>query len=345
MPEDNREFFPEVEERARREEVRPFSHDEMLRCEECLRANPPTRTNCLYCGAHLPVTEAAAAQRKLVLRQPEKWEDGFSVVLLKATSVTEETTGEVSRLLHLERAEARRIMEATEPLPLVRVATREQASFISERLGAHGLRLLIVSDGELVTGEPNQRRVRAMALESDALVLYQAGSGEQWRANWPELLLFVTGRVVRRRVEVEERRRRGASEMVEATETSADVLLLDIYTRARDGGWRIASDSFDFSCLGERKGLVAAQNFVRLIEALSERAPHAEHDDSYQRMRQALGPIWPPEEHTEARGLRRERPGRFNTEAVMTSDNEAQFTRYSRLRHYLKLGQSDSHIV
>jgi hypothetical protein len=141
-----------------------------------------------------------------------------------------------------------------------------------------------------------------------------------------------------RRVEMEEKRKRGASEIVEARETVAgDVLLLDIYTRAAPGAWRVASDSFDFSCLKERKGLIASQNFYALVATLKERAQGAVVDDSYDQVRQALAPVWLPEERTESRGLRRERPGRFNVEAVMTTDNEAQFTRYSRLLHYFSL--------
>jgi hypothetical protein len=53
-------------------------------------------------------------------------------------------------------------------------------------------------------------------------------------------------------------------------------------------------------------------------------------------VRHALGAVWTLEQRTEAQGWRRERPGRYSTEAVTTSDNESQFTRYSRLRYYLK---------
>ncbi|MCA1558250.1 MAG: hypothetical protein LC731_06900, partial [Acidobacteria bacterium] len=113
-------------------------------------------------------------------------------------------------------------------------------------------------------------------------------------------------------------------------------------TRASRTGWRVASDSFDFSCLAERKGLIAAQNFATLIEVLRERSPNMHVDDSYNRLRHALAPVWPPEERTESKGLRRERPGRLNVEAVMTSDNEMQFTRYSRLRHLQKLREAKS---
>jgi len=58
-------------------------------------------------------------------------------------------------------------------------------------------------------------------------------------------------------------------------------------------------------------------------------------------VRHALGSVWPLEQQTGARGWRRARVGRVNTEAVTKSDNEQQFTRYSRLRYYLKVRHSE----
>ena len=33
--------------------LKSFSADELLTCDVCLRANPPTRAACIYCGAAL----------------------------------------------------------------------------------------------------------------------------------------------------------------------------------------------------------------------------------------------------------------------------------------------------
>jgi len=105
----------------------------------------------------------------------------------------------------------------------------------------------------------------------------------------------------------------------------------------RDETWRIASRSFDFSCLGEKKKLLAAENFVTLVQTLRERAPAATFDDSYPQLRKLLTAVWPMVQQTSGGGWRRMRPGKFNVQAVTTTNNEAQFTRYSRLRHYLQL--------
>ncbi|MBA2734152.1 MAG: hypothetical protein H0U54_14890, partial [Acidobacteria bacterium] len=105
--------------------------------------------------------------------------------------------------------------------------------------------------------------------------------------------------------------------------------------------WRITADNFDFSCLGAQKKLVTAQNFATLIEILRARATEAVYDNSYHRLRQMLAAAWPLEQETESRGWRRKGPGRVSTEAVTRSDNDIQFTRYSRLRYYLQLHQPE----
>ncbi|HEX5706855.1 MAG TPA: hypothetical protein VFX96_06150, partial [Pyrinomonadaceae bacterium] len=117
----------------------------------------------------------------------------------------------------------------------------------------------------------------------------------------------------------------------------SDAPALEIYARGESGGWRVGADGFDYSCLGEMKGLLARENFVRLAEALRGRASAATYDDEYARVRHLLAHAWPLSEHTESGGLRRARPGKFNTESVTVLSNDAQFTRYARLRYQLEL--------
>lgn len=322
-----------------------FSPDEMVRCEKCARANPPTRTNCLYCAALLPVTKASKGLRQPVIRKLESGQQGFNLILLPqgSTRIKEESLGEMTSLLRLQMEELRRIIESGEPLPVARTATHDDASLIEDRLRALGARLLMVSDDELALEDSAPKRLRSLELKEDFLVAYPVGSDDAgWRMAWTEISLIVAGRLFERRVEVEERRGRGAeNEIVESRELSADEAVLDIYAAGRDGNARIVANNFDFSCLGAEKKLLAAANFSRLVEILRERAKLARYDDSYDRVRRALLALWPLEEHTGSGGLRRVRPGRYNTETVTTSDNEGQFTRYSRLRHYLKTNHPD----
>ena len=64
------------------ETVRPFAPEQMVACEECLRANPPTRMACLYCGRKLPQTPQGTALQRPALKKLEEWEHGFNVVTL-----------------------------------------------------------------------------------------------------------------------------------------------------------------------------------------------------------------------------------------------------------------------
>lgn len=327
-----------------RPEPRGFSPEQMVRCEECLRANPPTRAVCLYCAAPLPLTEAGAQLRQPLHRKLEDWQTGVNLILLPEglAAAHQERTKELAEVLRLHSDELLRILEAKAPLPVARTATPDDASLIEGRLRALGASALIISDQELALEEAAPQRLRALEFKADALVALPVGSSEGISIPWAEIVLLVAGRLFEKRVEVEERRGRGSSEneIVEARELSADEAVLDIYAKALEGNFRIVSNNFDFSCLGAEKKLIAAENFLRLGEVLRTRAADALYDDLYARVRHALGPVWPLEERTGSGGLRRARPGRVNTETVTRTDNEKQFTRYSRLQHYLRTQHS-----
>lgn len=345
MPPDEDFLLNEDEAARAHTEPRGFAPGQMVRCEECLRSNPPVRTSCLYCAAALPITEQSAALLKPTLRPLEKWEHGFNCIFIprRESSLDADALAAVASLLRLTVEEVRRMIEAAEPLPIARVATETEALLVERRLEELGLRALTVSDEALALEAHPPRRIRSLELTDATLVASPTGSSETLRASWDDIKLLLTGRVVVRQVEVEERRgRREENEIVDTRELSADDALLDIYASTQNGNWRIVAGNFDFSCLGEKKKLLSAQNFAGLLTELRARAGRAEYDDSYVRVRQALGTIWPLEQQTESRGWRRGGPGRYSTEVVTTSDNERQFTRYSRLRFNLKSQRTDA---
>src|SRR5205823_6071286 len=110
---------------------------------------------------------------------------------------------------------------------------------------------------------------------------------------------------------------------------------IDLYTQSSDAPWRIIVNEFDFSGLGERKGLTAFDNAKALIELLKERTP-AELNDAYTRLKPVLAHVWPIQ-NTESQGhSRRPRAGRHEFSVINSSDNEEQFNSYSRLVWYLK---------
>lgn len=318
--------------------ARRFEPEELVACEACLRANAPTRMNCLYCGAALPVTERSAALRRPALRKLEEWENGFNVILHPTCSrPAHETMEEVASLLRLDAERLSEIVEAGTALPVARAASEEEASLIVERIKARGL------EAELFTDEVLARtpvRVRALAFDTDALVLLESAEREPVRVAWDEIALLAEGRIVTRRVEFEERPSKlGArGKLTDAREIASDESVLDIQTSdASCEGFRVMADGFDYSCLGDGKSLLARDNFKTLVAELRRRATRAVFDGEYTRMRGALSTVWPPSERNISGGLRRDGPGRLSKESVTVVSNEAQFTRYARMRRLLAL--------
>jgi hypothetical protein len=329
------------------EAARPFAPEQMVACEECLRANPPTRMLCLYCGAQLPSTPQGAALRRPVLKKLEEWEHGFNVVTLAraAGALTSEAAEEAASLLRLDAGGLKEIVLAGRAMPVARASSADEGWLVVERLRELGLNTEVFPDDVLAR---RPVRARAFEFEEDALVCRTGPEAEPRRVPWSEVALLVKGRVVSRRVEVAERKRGlvGRNEMVGARELASDEAVLDVYTAFGDGraartweeaGLRVMAGGFDYSCLGGDKGLLAAQNFETLAASLRARALSAVCDEEYARLRPLLADVWPSAERTESLGLRRERAGRVNTEAVTTVSNEGQFTRYGRLRHLLVL--------
>lgn len=321
-------------------EPQGFAFDLMVRCDNCLRANPPTRVSCLYCGSPLPVTETSAAFQKPLLRKLEKWEHGYNNVLrpLSNDELSAELLSRAADLLRLSVADLKRILEWKKPLPLARAATLDEALLIERKLRDFGMETVIVSDADLALERAPPLRVRALEFNEAQVIAYRLAGAGTTRISWSEITLVAMARLFVTQVEIRERHsRRAENEILDASYVTTDEAVLDLYSEKRDGGWRIAANSFDFSCLEGRKALLAVENFSTLINVIRERAPQAEFDDSYLAVRQALEPVWPSDQQTEARGWRRERPGKYSTGEVIVSNNESQFTRHSRLCHYLKL--------
>jgi hypothetical protein len=327
--------------------ARPFAPEQMVACAECLRANAPTRPTCLYCGATLLLTKQSAALWRPKLKKPEDWEQGFNVVTLPraAGALTSDEAEEAAALLRLDVGGLKETVLAGRAMPLTRVASADEAWLIVERLRGLGLMTEVFPDEVLARRPP---RARAFEFEKEALICRGGPEAEPRRVPWNEVVLLVKGRVVSRRVEVSERKRGlgGRSNTVETRELSSDELVLDLYMSSVDEheaqgaggpGFRVMSGGFDYSCLGEGKKLIAAENFDALVLTLRERAPAAVLDEDYAHLRPLISDVWPSAERTESLGLRRPRPGRINTEAVTTVSNETQFTRYARLRHLLVL--------
>jgi hypothetical protein len=332
-------------------EAKPFAPDQMIRCEECLRANGPTRVNCLYCGAALPLNETTVNLQKPALRPLEKWEQGYNNILLPQSanpltgnshpanpplaSLSESDLAEASDLLKLSKDDLMRILSLELPLPLARAATIDESALIKRRLSRLRIDTLIVPDVELGVVETRSVRIRAIEIEPVAFRAYPTPETPEIEIAWSDLVLLVVGRLIVKRVELREQKAaRAENRILDASEFFADESVMEFYTEGQATPYRITANSFDFSCLGERKGFVAGENLLALLQLFRDYAPHVECDQSYDAARKSLEAVWPSEQQNESSGWRRERPGKYSIGSATELSNELQFLRYSRLRHY-----------
>jgi len=337
---------------------RGFAPEQLVPCPTCLRRNAPTRMNCLYCGAALPAAVMAAGSafdpRRPALLPVDEWESGFNVVVLpspptSSTGADGEVSGrlaaeglaEAAALLKIEAGQLRELTEANELLPLARVSSAAEGELLEKRLTSLGLRVVIVADDDLAIDALPPRRVRQLEFEATDLVGWRHVEQAAESVEWSEIRLLVPGRIQRKRIEMDERSKRGSErELVSAREFYADENVLDIYFARSRQNWRIMAERFDYSCLSAEKSLLTVENFQRLTAVVRQRATAAVYHDAYPRVRHLLKFAWPPGEQSSTGGLRRDgRPGRVRSEAVLSVSNERQFTRYGcLLRQYLTKG-------
>lgn len=320
------------------EAIPRFTPDQMVRCESCLRSNPPTRLECLYCGGSLPLNHAAFDLQKPDLRPLENWEQGYNNILKSspASQFSDEAVASAADLLKLDKEVLARLISSNRALPMARTATRDEAALVQRRLSAVGIDTEIIPDVNLAeAGAPF--RVRATELNQVGIKLYERQGGQPFELSWRQILLLVVGRLTVQRVESrEENARRRESNVLEASEFFRDETIFDFYTADRRP-FRIMSKSFDFSCLGPNKGLVAQENMARLLDVFRDSAGNATWDDSYNLVRKAIDPVWPLERSDQSTGWRRDRPGKLTKGTITEFSNEAQFHKYSSLCHLLRL--------
>ena len=344
MPADNENVpasFPTTDEPPE-PPLSPFAPDQLVRCEECLRANPPTRVNCLYCAAALRQNESSVDLQKPALRPLEKWEQGFNNILLPpVANITTEKLAAAADLLRLSVDDLNRIFASPLPLPLARAAGLDEAILIQRRLKNLGINSHIMPDADLGIDSNGVIKIRSLDIDNDYLYAYQSPDAPAIEIPWNDLTLLVSGRLIFKRVELTEQKGPRADSIVDASELFSDEAVVDIYVREQPRSYRVAANSFDFSCLGAGKGLLASENIVRLTQLLCEHAPQVEHDDSFASVRKSLEAVWPSEQQNESSGWRRERPGKYSIGTVTGVSNEMQFLRYSRLRNFVRqLGAS-----
>jgi hypothetical protein len=319
-----------------------FSPDQMINCDGCMRANPPTRMRCLYCGTPLPAQQLAVKLQRATMSRVAETAEGFSLVTMPVvcSSSPEETVRRAASFLNMEVDELRPFIDCPQSVPLTRVASEQEALLLRDRLSSEGLTAIIVSDKDLGVNTALPRRLRTLTIENGYVTAKPGGGNESHSFELERVKLIVSGLLFVSTTEIEEKRMRAAgTEILDSREMIADESVLDIFFDGKGNSFRVSAGNFDFSCLGEEKKLLARDNFLLLGERLREAAGAATWDDSYNSVRRLLGTAWPLEQHSESGGWRRSSPGSYTTTALLTKSNAMQFTRYAYLRRFLTAGR------
>lgn len=317
---------------------RSFTPAEMMTCDSCLRANPPTRQTCLYCGERLLVTEPIEAPNVASEATPAPTANCFYIVVPVDLngSLDESVWERVASRAELKLPDLTSALHAGGALLLAQTNTSKQAEELIDEFRTLGIQTTLIRNEELNANSIN-KKVRALEFSDDGLTGLAGVSGERLFERWGDLTLIVSGRLQMNNVEDVVRRKRGGQKPVDHRELTNSESIFDLYSRSATEGWRIVADSFDFSCLAERKGITAFENFRALITLLGERAANVKVDESYLAARPLLARVWPLGASTRTGGWRRSGAGKVDISTVKSTDNENQFSNYSRLLHRLRM--------
>jgi len=312
-----------------------YDTDKLIACVGCSRMNPPNRLNCLYCGRELEIDIEDAASIKTNLRTLELWERGVNVILCEGDACVEPDTEKLAVFLCMDATDLSLIINAGTPLPIVRVESEKQADILLAGLEQFGLKCTLVKDDALAADKPPVR-LSGMEINDQQLTLKDFNTGNLTETVAADLVLIVLGSITESKVDsLEKRGLRKEAKLIGESATATDEAILDVYFRNDPVGFRVRLAGFDFSCLGERKGLLAGENLQRLIGVLKEQAPGAKYVDNYLAVRQALGRVWDVETRKDSKGVQHAGFGKAELGVVASTNNLNQFTKYSRLQWHL----------
>ncbi len=309
-----------------------FKADEMIACTKCGKMNPPNRASCLYCAKSIDLPEERKRQARLNLRPLENWEKGHNIVFLPPADRPDAAS--IATYLSIDPELLEQVLAATTPLPMARLESESEALIAIQQLERFGLKASVVAD-EALHVEQFPTRLREIEFFDGSMIVRAFNTGEQTEIGRDELVLIVMGSVTESKTETVEKRKKKETKLLQESATAFDESLIDIYSSSDKTGFRIPSKGFDFSCLGDEKGLVAAVNIERLKTALLRFSPKAKLVDEYAANMNTLSTIWEIERQKDFQGMRRTGFGKSGFANVERTNNLAQFTKYSRLQRHL----------
>ena len=325
---------PHFDPRIQTEDI-AFRPEEMHTCPACERLNPPTRLKCLYCGNELEIKAENAAIIKSDLRKLEPWERGFNVLIREPVAANQDLLANTASFLSMESDDLSTIFDAAAPLPLARVEGEKEADILVAGLARLGIECSILADAD-IADDKQPVRLSNIELSERGIAVTDFNTRRVTEINAGDLALLVPGLLTTSKVDsLEKKKRGGKTKVIDETATAADESILDIYNRHDPIGFRVHLTGFDFSCLGDDKGLLAVENMRRLVIALKEHVPNAKLVSDYKKVRHALGQVWEIESRKDSQGLQRSGFGKVEFGSVASTNNLRQFTKYSRLQWHL----------
>jgi len=309
--------------------------EKLVNCESCGRSNPPNRSKCIYCAAAFEIAAEARHLIKPELRKIEAWEPAYNVTIIGRSVAADSVVSEVAAYLSIEVDNARAILDADAPLPIARTVSEIDADVVRSFLRNKGITCIVVSDAELAAEKPPVR-LSKIELSETGLVFTDFNTREKFSVSFDDLALIVPGIILGSRTDLLEKKGRGrTSKLIDEVATANDEPVLDLYTHADPRGFRVHITGFDYTILGDDKGLLAGENMRQLVVKLKELVPGAAIVNNYAAVRHKLGVVWEIESRKDVQGLQRAGFGKVEFGSVASTSNLRQFNKYSRLQWHL----------
>jgi hypothetical protein len=185
-------------------QARAFNASELVACPACSRSNPPTRANCLYCGAVLSIRVEATTSTATGAVPEIEAESFVHVVAVPARSDGREVSAEIAQSLNLAPSELSSLLSGM-VAPLYATIETKRAQAISDTLRSVGIEPVTISDAQLNLATP-PKQIAALAMDNDALTASEHRTGERIPVSWNDVVLIVLGRFYITTTEVEKKR-------------------------------------------------------------------------------------------------------------------------------------------
>lgn len=309
-----------------------MTENKVVACPACNRNNGVHRVACIYCGASLPIEAGKETEKLPNLRPLEEAELGFNLVCFPADSLSDESAlREIETVTRLEPIQISELMRATVPVPIARAQTRSDAEIFYKRLLGAGVRTTVIGDDELSVSVP-PFRVRRIKPMGDFLELWSNELTRPETIAWKNISMFVFGAIRFTQVSTQEetRSRRNGREVKDLSESFRDEFLFDFFDRQSPRHFRIRSDAFDYSCLGEQRTMLASENYKRLETWFLQGAGDSIVSREFRKLSRAMEPVWPLNKTILRQPLKRIGVGKVAFQSDAFYDNEGQFTRFTR---------------